>query len=169
MAMVSSSISMAQESVPSPDATASVPISIPTAPTIQIGEPDVGPAISPMKRGQQAPFTGVLLSPAAIASIISDINHKNDLIKIEVDKATKTLTAKHEFETNLLKLRSESDAKIAQMRIDEQHKEIDRIDAQLKKEREDRPNPMTWAAIGLGTGILLSTLTAATIAYVTKN
>lgn len=167
--MVSSSISVAQGSVPSPDATASVPISIPTAPTVQIGEPDVGPAISPMKRGQQAPFTGVLLSPAAVASIISDINHKNDLIKVEVDKATKTLAAKHEFETNLLKLRSESDAKITQMRIDDQRKEIDRLDAQLIKEREDRPNPMTWAAIGLGTGILLSTLTAATIAYVTKN
>lgn len=166
MSFVSSSTAMSQGNVPSPDAKPSVVI--PQPPAAQPNEPDVGAAISPMKRNQLAPFTGVLLSPAAVASIIADINSKNDAIKIEVDKATKTLAAKHEYEVSLLKLRGESDTKISQVRIEEQRKELDRVDAQLKKEREDRPNPMTWASVGLGIGIIVTTLTASAIVYATR-
>lgn len=161
--LMSSSISMAEQPVEQRQ-----PIVIPPSPAAQPNEPDVGAAISPMKRNQQAPFTGVLLSPAAVASIIADINSKNEAIRIEVDRAIKSQSAKHEYDISLLKLRSESDNKISQIRIDEQRKELNRVDEQLKKEREDRPNPMVWASLGLGAGIILSTLTASAIVYATR-
>lgn len=60
---------------------------LPPAPTPGVNEPNVGEAISPMKIGQRAPFTGLLLSPAAVAKITVELNHIDDKVKLEVDRA----------------------------------------------------------------------------------
>jgi len=140
----------------------------PPIPEIPKSEPDVGEAISPMRKGQIAPFTGLLLSPAAVASVMTDLETKDELIRLEVERATSRLKLNHEHEMTILRIRSESDSKIDKLRIEEQRKDIDRIDAQLKKERESRPDPLVWASIGLGAGVVLSTLTAAIIAAVSN-
>jgi len=158
--------------IPSPESEGGKekkPIVLPSTPKLIPGEQDIGNAISPMKKGQIAPFTGLLLSPSATASIISDIQFKDQLIQIEVKKATSTMKSYHDHELEKIKIRNESDSQILSLRLQEQAKEINRLDLQLKEERESRPNPATWVSIGVVGGVILSTLTAAVIVSVVNN
>jgi len=162
--------SFAGDGVPSPDPEPPKPSTrLPAPPQLTKDEIDVGEAISPMKKGQIAPFTGVLLSPAAVAKVIADIESRNDAIKVEVKKATSTLQARHDHEKTVINIRNEADTKIFKSRIDQQKREIDSLEFQIKNEREDRPNPATWTAIGLATGVVLSTLAAVLIVSVSQN
>lgn len=140
----------------------------PPIPSLSKNEVDIGKVISPMKKGQIAPFTGLLISPATIASIITDIQLKDEEIQTEVQRAIKTLEIQHDYAFSLEKIRNESDNRLSLTRVQEQRKEIDRLDAALKKEKEDRPNPTVWATIGVVAGVLISTLTASAVIYVTK-
>ncbi len=174
LSITSTSICNAYEYSLSPDPEVDTSIApkttltFPEIPEIPESEPDVGEAISPMKKWQRAPFTGLLLSPGAIASIMYDLQDKEDLIAIEVNKATKKLNLLHSHEISILKIRSESDSKINKLRIEEQNKEIEKLDLQIKKERESRPDPLLWASIGAGAGVILTTLTAAIIVSVSN-
>lgn len=172
LSLLFSQIAIAQdiEINPDPDPKEkSTTVKLPPSPQPLPGEPDVGDAISPMKKGQVAPFTGLLLSPSAVATIISDIQTQKDRTKLEVKRATSLLHANHEHEKAIIKIRNESDSRISQLRIDQQKKELDRLDSLLKKEREDRANPATWVSIGVVGGVILSTLTAAVIVSVSNN
>lgn len=143
-------------------------LTFPPVPDVLPSEPDVGEAISPMKRWQKAPFTGLLLSPGAVVSIMYDLQSKEDLIAIEVERATTRLNLLHTHELSVVRIRNEADKKIDKLRIDEQKKEIERLDLQIKKERESRPDPFLWASIGAGAGVVLTTLTAAIIISVSS-
>lgn len=176
ISMLFSSTSYSQEYSLSPEdeefevsTGSSASLVFPAVPEIPKNEPDVGEAISPMKRGQTAPFTGLLLSPAAIATVMSDIETKDELIRLEVNRAVSKLKLVHEHEMTILRIRNESDSKIDKLRIEEQRKELDALDAQLKRERENRPDPFIWASIGLGAGVILTTLTAAVITSVSNS
>lgn len=172
LSIVTSSAALAEDYKLSPDPDEEVSLgpkttlTFPQLPDIAQNEPDVGEAISPMKRWQKAPFTGLLLSPGAVASIMFDLQAKEDLIAIEVERATTKLNLLHTHELSVLKIRNEADKKIDKLRIDEQKKEIERLDLQIKKERESRPDPFFWASIGAGAGVILTTLTAAIIVSV---
>lgn len=166
------SISFSQDGYqinPDSDQNVKKVIKLPSLPSPVKNEIDVGEAISPMKKGQVAPFTGLLLSPSAVASIVTDIELRNDLIKIEVKKITSELRAQYEHEIAVMKIRNDSDVKILTSRVDQQKKELDYFDSQLKKERESRPNPITWAAIGLAAGVVLSSLATTFIISVSNN
>jgi len=175
LSIVTSSVCPAQNYHLSPDPDeVEVPVgpkttlTFPQVPDVPQSEPDIGEAISPMKRWQKAPFTGLLLSPGAIASIMYDLQSKEDLIAIEVKKETNRLKLLHNHELSVFRIRNESDKKIDKLRIEEQKKEIEKLDLQIKKERESRPDPLVWASIGAGAGVILTTLTAAIIASVSS-
>ena len=171
--MTFSSVSVAQDFDPEEEAprytSPDVSVTLPPMPEPSKFEPDVGEAVSPMKKGQTAPFTGLLFSPAATATIIADIESKRDEIRIEVQKAVSELNVKHNHEMTIARIRNESDSKIDKLRIETQQRDIDRLAADLKKQKEEAANPFVWAAIGVGAGVLLSTLTAAVIVSVTNN
>jgi len=175
MMMSVSSTTFAQEFDPDPGNEdteyyrSELPLNLPPVPTPLKLEPDVGEAVSPMKKGQTAPFTGLLFSPAAVAKIISDIESRQVEIDLAVNHATNRLTARHKYDMDVFKIRFDSDAKINQIRIDAQKKEIERLDARLKQEKEQQPNVLVWTAIGIGAGVILSTLTAAVVVSVTNN
>lgn len=168
VSMVLPQIAIAQDYNPDPGGEDTSLLSLPPVPPLAKNETDVGEAISPMKKGQTAPFTGLLLSPKAIASIIADIQSRNEEIQIEIQRVIETAEIQHSYEMTVERIRNESDNKLSLNRIQEQRKEIDRLDAALKKEKEDRPNPIVWAAVGVGAGVLVSTLTAAAVVYAVK-
>ena len=145
-----------------------ISVSFPPVPPLVKNEIDIVATISPMKKGQVAPFTGLLLSPAAISSIIVDIESKNETIQTEIQKAVEIINVQHTYETTVERIRNESNNKLSLNRVQEQRKEIDRLDAALKKEKEDRPNPATWAVIGICGGIIITTLAASVVIYATK-
>lgn len=146
-----------------------LPLTLPPIPEVPKTEVDVGEAVSPMRKGQVAPFTGLLFSPAAVATIITEIESKQAEIDLEVQRATDAMAVRHNHQLEIMRIRTDSDSKIDKLRIDEQKNEIDRLNLRLKQEREDRPNVLVWTAVGVGAGVILSTLTAAIIVSVTNN
>jgi len=171
-----SSISFAQEEYnPDPDGEdyprnpSALPLTLPEIPDPLKNEADVGEAVSPMRKGQVAPFTGLLFSPAATATIIAEIESKQDEIDLEVQRAISEISVRHNHQLDIIRIRNEADSKIDKLRIDDQKREIDRLNLRLKEEREDRPNVLVWTVVGVGAGVILSTLTAAVIVSVTQN
>src|SRR5712691_5395248 len=113
-----------------PPTTVAIPL---TVPTTGPSEPDVGAALSPLRKSQPATFTGVLLSPVAVAAIIAELSSTKDLVKIEVDKVRTDEQVKATFQVNEVKSRAEADQKVAQAQFDARGKEIDLLTTQLKK------------------------------------
>lgn len=128
---------------------------IPDPPPPVPGEIDVGAAISPMKKGQIAPFTGVLLSPKATATIIAQLNTLQDQIKIEVDHARAEEKAKCDFRVNETTNRLETDKKILQAQVDEKGKQVVILNDALKQAEANRPNTPLWVGLGTGAGLVV--------------
>lgn len=128
-----------------------------TLPEISLpaGEPDVGAALSPMKKGQVAPFTGVLLSPMASAIMITQINSLDAQIKIEVDRARAEEQAKSDFKVKEVTITLNADKSILQAHLDERTKEINILTDALKKEESNRSNTPLWMGVGTGVGLIV--------------
>lgn len=144
------------QDAPAKQATA---VTIPQAPTPLPGEPDVGAAVSPMRRGQVSPFTGILLSPKAIATIMVELNSIQDVVKIETDRVKAEADARCEFRVSQLKIAMEADAKIAQAKLDARQRELDVVTERLKKVENSSPDPLLWGGLGFGAGALSVILT----------
>jgi len=56
-------------------------------------ESDLGAVISPLIKTQKAPFSGLLLSPRAIAEIIAEISSYEEAVTIEKDRLIKEHSA----------------------------------------------------------------------------
>lgn len=154
------------------DPSPTVTVTLPQPPAPAPGEPDVGAAISPMKKGQIAPFTGILLSPKATATIIANLNALQEQIKIEVDHARAEEQAKCDFRVSETTTHLEADKKILQAQVDDRGKQITILTDQLKKEEANRPNTPLWVGLGTGAGLIigvgLSALTVYAIGHASK-
>lgn len=153
---------------PIPTVTVTLPQPPPPAP----GESDVGAAISPVKKGQIAPFTGILLSPKATATIIANLNALQEQIKIDVDHMRAEEQVKCDFKVSETTIHLEADKKILQAQVDEQNKRITIVTDQLKKEEVGRPNTPLWVGLGTGVGLIigvgLSALTVYAVGHASK-
>jgi hypothetical protein len=143
-------------------------VSLPDSPAPVPGEVDVGSAISPLKKGQIAPFTGVLLSPKATATIITQLNSLDALVKIEVDKAKSESKAQCDFAIAEQKNQLETDKKVLQASIDEKLKRITILENQVKEAEASRPNVVIWAGIGFAGGIAVTVLTVYAVSQATR-
>ena len=123
------------------------------------GEPDVGAAISPMKKGDRAPFTGVLLSPKAVATIVAQLDSLQEQIKIEVDRVTAENKARCDFNLAEQQTTCIADKKVLQAQLDARQKDIAVLDDQLKKEQASRANVPLWTGLGFAGGVVVSVLT----------
>src|SRR6478609_1641740 len=128
-----------------------------TLPTVELqpGEPNVGAALSPMKRGQTAAFTGVLLSPRATAQLVVQLNSINDQIKIEVDHARAEEKAQCDFKVSETTTTLTADKKVLHANVDFQGRQIDILNDQLKKEEQSRPNTGLWTGLGVAGGFVV--------------
>lgn len=139
--MLSSNVSFAQQ------------VSFPQSPHVA-GEPDVGEAISPMKKGDKAPFSGVLLSPKALAKVTVDLQHIGDQVSLEVDKSTKTCEANCKFKIETVKIELETDKKILVAKLDAEKKENKILTQRITKLEKEKPNTMLWGAGGFLAGVV---------------
>lgn len=139
------------------------PLVLPPAPPPIPGEVDVGAAISPMKKGQVAPFTGVLLSPKALATIVVQLNSLQEQINIEVDHAKAEAKARCDFSVAETTNRLETDKKVLQAQVDSRNQQVNILNDVIKKQEENRPNTPLWVGVGgvvgLVVGVGLSALT----------
>jgi hypothetical protein len=125
-------------------------------------------AISPLRKSQIAPFTGVLLSPMAIATIISEIKFQQDKIDIEVKKAVTLAKSEFDYNQQIFENKCVADKKIIEASVEEKSKQIALLDSTLKKELDSRPNPVMWSLLGLAAGVVVTTTTASIITAVSN-
>lgn len=131
-------------------------------------DPAADAVMSPVSKGQVVPYTGVLLSPAAVATIVAETMSYPDRIKAEVDKAVATQKANCDFSAAEVQARNNADKKIAQAQADENAKRIQMLNDALKKEQQDKPNVVLWAGLGAAGGIAVTVLTAFAVVKATK-
>jgi hypothetical protein len=122
-------------------------------------EADPGAAISPLRKGNRAPFTGVHLSPAAVATLLAHYKFLAEQIEIETKRAKEEAYAKYGFEKEQLRIQFEADKNILKTRLVYSESEIDRISRLLRKEIDSRPSIPVWVGIGFASGAALVLLT----------
>ena len=131
-------------------------ITLPDPPKPQAGEPDIGAAISPLRWGQTAPFTGILLSPEATATVIAEINANPKLVKLEVEKERKVQQAQCEAEKEHIRITLGADKKILQAQLDARRKEIEILTDRLEKVEDSQPNMLLWVGGSFLGGVLVT-------------
>lgn len=148
-----------------------------TMSSVSYAEPTVQPTqdqtavVSPLKKGQAAPYTGVLFSPGATASLIADISTNAEKLAIEVEKAVKVAEAKKDFEKSELKTTCDADKKIIQAEATANAQKLRAVEEALKKSEAAAaaaPNRTLWAGIGFGGGIAVTVLTVFALNKATK-
>lgn len=122
------------------------------------GETDVGEALSPMKKGQKAPFTGVLLSPRAAAKITVDMQNVDEKIDLAVKRVQEEDAARCTAKVEETKINADADKKILQARIDASLRDNNTLINRIDKEEKDRPNVFLWATGGAVGGVLATVL-----------
>lgn len=140
-------------------------IPLPTTPPEEV---DPGSALSPMSKGQKAPFTGVLLSPRAVATIISELNSTNEKLKIETDKIKNEQEALCKKTALDLKIKFETEKKLVVLDAEEKDRTINILQGRLSEEQKSRPNPAVWTAIGTAGGVALTLLTVFAVSQAAK-
>jgi len=139
-----------------------------TVPAVPSAEPDPGAVTTPMKKGEPAPYTGVLLSPKAVASIIVQLNSSKDQVKIEVDKAKAEAAAQSQFKLVELQATTDAEKKILSASIVAKEKEIAALNEEIRKQSSSSSNPMLWAAGGFAGGAVFTVLTVFALSHATK-
>lgn len=132
-----------------------------------VGPPLPPPVVAPLTKGQAAPFTGVLLSPEAVAKVVAQqdavaeheslaVKHQADLdsvqLKFQIDQLTTTCTA---------------DKSILQAQVDDGNKRVQILNDQLKKSTGGPPASL-WLGIGGAGGVVVTLLTVFAVSRATK-
>ena len=124
--------------------------------------------ITPLKKGQIAPFTGVELSPLAAANIAADYDAFSERIKIEVEQAVGKEKAQSTFAINQLKITSESDKKILQAQFDAKTKQVQDLIDQLMIAEAKTDSTKYWCVGGFAVGVVLTTVITYAVTRATK-
>ena len=110
--------------------------------------------ITEIQKGQQAPFTGILMDATAAAKVLTDKKYTEEQCKIEMDKELKLLQAKLGLDVKICNSKliscQESSSKIIKIKDEEI--------ARLQEIALDSPNDYSiwWLTGGVVGGIALS-------------
>jgi len=159
---------------------ASMTLTSSTAFTQSVPSPDPEPEdviakIAPLKKGHVAPFAGVLFSPKATATVITEYETFDQRIKVEIDKVIKTETAKRQFEVNEANSKCITSKTLLQADIDAKASEIKRLNTDLINARKDAddaianaPSRLLWTGIGVAAGAATAILLTFAVTQATK-
>lgn len=125
-------------------------------------EESVGEALSPLRKGQKAPFSGVLLSPAAIANITVKLSSFDDEIQLEINKIKAEAAAEAQLIISQKKAEFEADMAIIKANLESLEKENVFLQEELEEEKRNRPSRGVWFSLGVlaGVGITVTILFA---------
>lgn len=110
--------------------------------------------ITEIQKGSPAPFTGVLMDPAAAAKVLTDQKYTAEECRIEMDRELELLKAKLELDLKITNAKlAGSQERLAQI-LQIKNEEIGR----LQQLALDRPNDYTlwWLTGGVVGGIVLT-------------
>lgn len=141
---------------------------IEAVPTLDPKESDPGKVISPMRKGQKAPYTGVLLAPQSLASVVAELESVPEKIKIDVNKAVSECQTKCELAASNAATRCTADKAILQSSIDANEKVVKAYDEKVKKLESQKTNPLAWLGVGAAGGIAVTILTVFAVSSAKK-
>lgn len=121
-------------------------------------EQSSGAAVAPMKKGQIAPFTGVLLTPEAVATVTVELNTVAEKIKIAVERAQEEAAAQCTAQVNEVDIKATTDKKVLEANLEAQIKENEVLADRLKKAEKKGPPTMFWFGTGAAAGVLTTVL-----------
>jgi hypothetical protein len=123
---------------------------------VSMGAAQFDPKISPMKKGDKAPFDGTLFNPDAAAKILVDIEHADEQCMIETEKAVEK--EKAQFQLKLDNLQASHDAlkQSSEERIALKNDHIKFLEAESTKMAKKEKRIVWWLLGGIAGGIALS-------------
>jgi len=107
-----------------------------------------------INQGQAAPFTGTLLTPEALAKIITLEDSKLQLCEETLIHEMKTLTITKDTEIDKLKFNLTEKEKSCDLIVKEKNKELDRAYEVIKKQNKNL-TPL-WIGVGFAAGLATS-------------
>lgn len=126
------------------------------------------PIISPITKGSPAPYSGVLLSPEAVAKVIADSKDCPRRIQVEVEHAKEVQKANDDKELADQQTQSQRDKKVLQANIDSKSAQIKDLMLSLSKSEAARSNTWIWVAGGVLAGSLLTVGSIVLVGVATK-
>jgi len=168
LVMLSSNSALAE--IPSPESEEKISTNIIELPSIQLqpGESDPGKVISPMKKGQKAPFTGVLLSPRAVGEVIVELESFDERLHLEITRVINEEQTSCDKKMNDLIARTTATQKELQASLDASRRETDAFKTELKNAKDSQINPYFLVGAGVAGGIAITLLTTYAIVQITK-
>lgn len=137
-------------------------LEIPSA-DVPTDEQDVGEAVAAIKKGQKAPFSGVLFSQKAAARVTVELEMQSQKCALDVKKAVDSERAVCDMQVSDCNIQKTSSAKIC----DEKIRSRDDALVFAEKKLEKLADPMTewWFMGGLAGGLVVGVATTIAIAY----
>ena len=135
---------------------------LPTPPELEPGEISVGKAVSILKKGQTAPFTGILLSPEATAELIVRLENYDSECQLKIDKDLQLQKASHDLKYENLEITHNTYKTSCEIKLSSRNDTIKILNDTLEK----YTNPKTewWFVGGIAGGFVLgATITIATV------
>lgn len=123
------------------------------------GENDPGNVLTVVKKAAPAPFTGILLSPRAVAELLSKMELAKKEAELAARRAEEQQRIKDEAEIKILQAKVQAESKTADERLAIRDNRISTLEKDLIKSQENKPNPVVWTLVGAGTtAIIIATL-----------
>lgn len=126
---------------------------LPDPPRLQLNEPVVGEVITPIKLGQVAPYTGVLLSPSAVASLTVRLNNIQEQIKLEIDKTNSEANARCVFKLDSAKTIFDTEKSILQVKLETSDAKMKILNEELVKQTSKQSSSF-WFGVGVTAGVV---------------
>lgn len=112
--------------------------------------------ISPMNKGEKAPFDGVLLDAAAAARVMVNQQEAEAKCQIEVEKEVATAEAKLELDLANLRASNEALEKELEVRTELKDEHIEFLEKEVGRNAKKANNGKWWLIGGVAIGIALT-------------
>ncbi len=122
-------------------------------------EPAWTPIITTVQKGAPAPFTGILLTPEAVAKVIAEAKDCPRRIVVETDKARGEEKARADKAVADVQADAKRDKTVLQAGIDQRDGMIKDLNGRLEKSENARSNTWLFAGGGVVAGAALVILT----------
>lgn len=123
------------------------------------GEKDPGNVLTVVKKDNLVPFTGILLSPRAVAELLAKTEMAKKEAELAAARAKEEQQIRDEAQVKGLQIELNAEKRSSDERITIRDNRISILEKDLAKAQSDRPNPVTWTLIGAGaTALIIATL-----------
>ena len=125
-------------------------------------------AISPLKKGQPAPFSGVLFTPRAAASVATEISTFREKSRIELTSAVASAEAKKDFRYDEAVSACKTDKVVLNTTINSERDRSLLLEKEIQKLKQEAPSKTMWLGAGVLGGVTLTLLSVFAVSRVAK-